>query len=324
MPEKITTMNKLRAGVIGVGHLGRFHAEKYRQAEGVELAGVYDIDAERARQIAAGLEVPAVDRLDELFRQCQAVSIATPTVTHFEIARQALENGLDVLVEKPITTTVKEAEELVRLARERERILQVGLLERFNPVFTECRSHLKNPRFIEVHRLSPFSFRSLDIDVILDLMIHDLDLVHEITQSSITSVDAVGVPVISRQTDIANVRIHFASGAVANLTASRVSLNRERRIRIFQPDGYFSLDFSNFSATICRREAPANGNPLPQVTARELKFPEGDNLLLEIEDFLAAVRSRRAPQVSGEDGLRVLKSAVRIKEVISQQQSSWL
>ena len=324
MPEKITTMNKIRIGVVGVGHLGRFHAEKYLQADGSELVGIYDTDSERARKTAADLKVPSFDELEDLFQQCQAVSIATPTTTHFTIARQALESGLDVLVEKPLTTTVEEAEALVRLARERERILQVGLLERFNPVFTESRKYLKNPRFIEVHRLSPFSFRSLDIDVILDLMIHDLDLVHEITQSEITSVDAVGVPVISQQTDIANVRIHFASGTVANLTASRVSLNRERRIRIFQPDGYFSLDFSNFSATICRREAPANGNPLPQVTAREIDFPKGDNLLLEIEDFLAAIRDHRPPEVSGEDGLRVLKSAVHIKEVIRQQQSDWL
>ncbi len=324
MPEKITTMKDIRIGVVGVGHLGRFHAEKYQQAAGVELVGIHDIDPGQAQKVGNELGVPVAGGLDELFQKCQAVSIATPTTSHFAITRQALESGLDVLVEKPITTTVNEAEILVELARERNRILQVGLLERFNPVFTESRKHLKSPRFIEVHRLSPFSFRSLDIDVILDLMIHDLDLVHEITNSPITSIDAVGVPVISQQTDIANVRIHFASGAVANLTASRVSLNQERRIRIFQPDGYFSLDFSNFSATICHRKAPADGSPLPRVTAREVKFPKGDSLRLEIEDFIAAVRERKAPEVSGEDGLRVLRSAIRVKEVIRQQQSEWL
>ncbi len=323
MPEKVDEMTAIRAGVVGVGHLGRFHAEKYQKLDGVELVGVCDIDSGRAREVGNQLKVAAFADLDELLARCQAISIATPTSAHFETANRALERGLDVLVEKPITTTVAEAEQLLETARRNNRILQVGLLERFNPVFTETRQHLNRPRFIEVHRLSRFSFRSLDIDVILDLMIHDLDLVHELTASEITSVDAVGVPVISTQTDIANVRIHFANGAIANLTASRVSINRERRIRIFQPDGYFSLDFGNFSATFCRRPADSGTASLPEVSAQEFSFPQSDNLLLEIEDFIAAVRLRRRPVVSGEDGLRVLKTAVRIKDAIRQQQSTW-
>jgi len=323
MPKKVAKMTKIRAGVVGVGHLGRFHAEKYKSLDGVELAGIYDIDPDRAREVGASLSVPAFADLDQLLARCQAISIATPTSAHFETANRALEQGLDVLVEKPITTTVAEAEQLLETARRNDRILQVGLLERFNPVFTETRQQLNKPRFIEVHRLSPFSFRSLDIDVILDLMIHDLDLVHELTASEITSIDAVGVPVISTQTDIANVRLHFADGAIANLTASRVSLNRERRIRLFQPDGYFSLDFGNFSATVCRRLAGSGAASLPEVSAQELSFPKSDNLLLEIEDFIDAVRHRRRPVVSGEDGLRVLKTAIQIKDAIKQQQSTW-
>lgn len=324
MSKKIENLKVIKAGVIGVGHLGVYHADKYALIDNVELVGVYDLDLNRAQKISKKLSVPVFDDLDKLLSQCHVVSIAAPTSAHFELAQKALLKGLDVLVEKPITTTEAEARTLIKLARERRAILQVGLLERFNPAFTETRKHLHNPRFIEVHRLSAFSFRSVDIDVILDLMIHDLDLVHEITQSPITSIDAVGVPVISSQTDIANVRIHFQSGAVANLTASRVSLNPERRIRIFQQNKYFSLDFGNFSATICKREEGTYIEPLPKVTADELKFPQSDNLRLEIEDFIDAVRHRRKPVVSGDEGLLALSTAIRIKEKIKEHQLSWI
>ncbi|MEA3333595.1 MAG: Gfo/Idh/MocA family oxidoreductase [Pseudomonadota bacterium] len=324
MPKKIEDLKVIKAGVIGVGHLGVYHAEKYAMLDNVELVGVYDLDRDRALEIGKKLSVPAFDDLDKLLSQCHVVSIAAPTSAHFELAQKALLNGLDILVEKPITTTEAEAETLVGLAKEHQCILQVGLLERFNPAFTKTRELLLNPRFIEVHRLSPFSFRSVDIDVILDLMIHDLDLVHEITRSPITSIDAVGVPVISKQTDIANVRLHFASGTVANLTASRVSLNPERRIRIFQPDSYFSLDFGNFSATICKREEGTYLEPLPKIITEELTFPKSDNLLLEIEDFIDTVRQRRKPIISGEEGLLALSTAIRIKEKIQEQQHTWL
>ena len=323
MSKKVENLKIIKTGVIGVGHLGAYHAEKYAMLGNIELVGIYDLDLNRAREVAKKLSVPTFDDLDELLLKCHAVSIAAPTSTHFELARRALLKDVDVLVEKPITTTEAEAKNLIELAKEHQCILQVGLLERFNPAFTETRKHLVNPRFIEVHRLSPFSFRSVDIDVILDLMIHDLDLIHEIIRSPIASIDAVGVPVISKQTDIANVRIHFQNGAVANLTASRVSLNPERRIRIFQPDGYFSLDFSNFSATICRRQESTYLEPLPKVTAEELTFPKSDNLRLEIEDFIDAVRQRRKPIVSGEEGLLALATAIRIKETIKEQQHTW-
>ncbi|MBN2809752.1 MAG: Gfo/Idh/MocA family oxidoreductase [Deltaproteobacteria bacterium] len=323
MSQKIEPSEIIRAGVVGVGHLGAFHAEKYAAINHVELVGVYDPDSKRAGEIGRKLSVPAFKKLDELLSQCRAVSIAAPTSAHFALAQTALEKKIDVLIEKPITTTEDEARKLIDLARKNQCILQVGLLERFNPAFTNTREHLHNPRFVEVHRLSPFSFRSIDIDVILDLMIHDLDLMHEIIKSPITRIDAVGVPVISRQTDIANVRIHFENGAVANLTASRVSLNPERRIRIFQPDGYFSLDFSNFKTTICRRQEGSYLEPLPQITAEDLSFPKSDNLKLEIEDFIDAIRQRRKPLVSGEDGLLALSTAIRIKESIKQQQHVW-
>ncbi len=323
MSKKIENLKTIKAGVIGVGHLGAYHADKYAQLDHVELIGVYDLDRNRALEIAKKLSVPAFDDLDELLSQCHVVSISAPTSAHFELAQKALLQGLDILVEKPITTTEAEAETLIKLAQEHKCILQVGLLERFNPAFTKTRKFLHNPRFIEVHRLSPFSFRSVDIDVILDLMIHDLDLIHEIIRSPITSIDAVGVPVISSQTDIANVRLHFESGAVANLTASRVSLNPERRIRIFQPDSYFSLDFGNFSATVCKREEGSYLEPLPKITTKELTFPKSDNLLLEIEDFIDAVRHRRKPIISGDEGLLALATAIQIKEKIQEQQHTW-
>ncbi len=323
MSKKVEDLKIIKAGVIGVGHLGAFHAEKYAMLDNVELVGVYDLNLDQAREVGNKLSVPAFQDLNELLDKCQAVSIAAPTSAHFELARKALLKNIDVLIEKPITTTEKEARTLIELANDHKCILQVGLLERFNPAFTETRNHFLNPRFIEVHRLSPFSFRSIDIDVILDLMIHDLDLVHEIIQSPITSIDAVGVPVISKQADIANVRIHFQNGAVANLTASRVSLNPERRIRIFQPDGYFSLDFGNFSTTICRRQEGSYLEPLPKITAEELTYPKSDNLRLEIEDFIDAIRHRRKPIVSGIEGLLALSTAIRIKETIKEQQHTW-
>ncbi|MCD6533500.1 MAG: Gfo/Idh/MocA family oxidoreductase [Deltaproteobacteria bacterium] len=324
MSKKIEESKIIKAGVIGVGHLGAFHAEKYAKLDLVELVGVYDLDLNRAREIAEKLSVPAFDDIDKLFSLCHVVSIAAPTSAHFKLAQKALLQGLDILVEKPITTTEAEAEILIKLAQEHKSILQVGLLERYNPAFTKTRDLLVSPRFIEVHRLSPFSFRSVDIDVILDLMIHDLDLVHEITKSPIISIDAVGVPVISKKTDIANVRIHFASGTVANLTASRVSLNPERRIRIFQPDSYFSLDFGNFTATVCTRKEGTYIEPLPKITTKELTFPKSDNLLLEIEDFIDAVRHRRKPIISGDEGLLALSTATRIKEKIEEQQHTWI
>ncbi|MBN2705792.1 MAG: Gfo/Idh/MocA family oxidoreductase [Deltaproteobacteria bacterium] len=318
----MSSSEKIRAGVVGVGHLGSFHAEKYGLLDNVDLVGVFDMDGERAQTVARQLQVPAFTSLDTLLKRCQAVSIATPTISHFDIARRALELGLDILVEKPVTETPQQARELTVLAAAGKAVFQVGLLERFNPAYTATREYLDNPRFIEIHRLSPFSFRSVDIDVILDLMIHDLDLLHDLIKAPITSIAAVGVPVISDKIDIANVRINFSNGAVANLTASRVSLNRERRFRIFQPDGYFSIDFGNFSTTICRRESGSYLEPLPKIIADEQKFPQSDNLRLEIEDFIESVRQRRPPRVTGEDGLKALETAFAIKEAIAAQNNN--
>lgn len=311
--------SSVKAGVIGVGHLGNFHAEKYKSLDNVELVGVFDLDQQRAQAIAERLQTSCFPDIGSLLAECDAVSIASPTSAHYSIAWEALNQGLDVLVEKPITETPAQARDLVTLALEKQAILQVGLLERFNPAYTATRKHLDNPRFVEIHRLSPFTFRSMDIDVILDLMIHDLDLLHDLMPHPIASLDAVGVPVISDKIDIANVRINFDNGAVANLTASRVSLNRERRFRIFQPDGYFSIDFGNFSATICRRQAGNYLEPLPQINAAEKTYPKSDNLLLEIENFIAAVRTRSTPLVSGEDGLKALETATLIKQKIESK-----
>jgi predicted dehydrogenase len=307
----------LRAAVVGVGHLGHFHAQKYRAHPSVELVGVVDVDAARARSVGDALGVPSWTDHHELGGRIDCASVATPTVTHHAVARDLLRAGIDVLVEKPMAATVAEAQELVEAAAHGARILQVGHLERFNPALQAVREHLADPRFIESQRLAPFGPRGTDVDVILDLMIHDLDLVLSMVRSPVRSVDAVGVPVLTPSVDIADVRLRFANGCVANVTASRVSAKRERKLRIFQPDAYFSIDFEQRQVRLARRQRTPGGET--HVALDELVVEEGDALGAEVDAFVRACATRTPPPVSGWDGLRALEIACVIRQSVETE-----
>jgi predicted dehydrogenase len=307
-------MDKIRAAVVGVGYLGRFHAQKYAQLPDCTLVGVVDSEAAVAARVAAELQVPGLGDYRELLGTVDAVSVVTPTPTHYDIARAFLESGAHVLVEKPITQTTEQAERLIGVARQCGRVLQVGHLERFNPAIMAAEPLLTQPRFIECHRLAPFRERGTDVNVVLDLMIHDIDLVQMIVGSAVTSLDAIGTPVFSAAIDIANARLRFDSGCVANVTASRVSLKTERKLRVFRDDAYLSIDLQQKILTVIRkREPPAGEGQLP-VDIQEQSFDQGDALLAEIGAFIAATRGERQVLVSGEDGLRALRTAIAITE----------
>jgi predicted dehydrogenase len=313
----ITPMDRLRVAVVGVGYLGRFHAQKYASLPACELVAVADARADVGGAVASELDTRAVTDYHQLLGKVAAVSIVTPTASHFEIARAFLETGAHVLVEKPITETVEQARILVVAARSAGRVLQVGHLERFNPTIIAAEPHLGTPRFIDCQRLAPFRERGTDVNVVLDLMIHDLDIVQSIVGSEIEHIDAVGTPVFSSEIDIANARIRFANGCVANATASRVSLKTERKLRIFQDDAYLSLDLQQKILTVIRKQAVAAGEARLPVSINEQSFEPGDALLREIEAFLASCRGERAVAVSGEDGARALQTAVAIAAAVN-------
>ena len=300
-----------------MGYLGRFHAQKYAAIPGCQLVAVADAQLETAQRVASELGTSAVADYRELIGRVDAVSIATPTPRHFEIAQALLRAGVHVLVEKPITETTAQAEELIATARGAARVLQVGHLERFNPVIIGAEASLGAPRFIECHRLAPFRERGTDVNVVLDLMIHDLDLVQSIVGSEIASLEAIGTPVFSSEIDIANARIRFANGCVANATASRVSLKTERKLRVFQDDAYLSMDLQQKILTVIRKRDVVPGDQQLPVTISEQSFDQGDALRAEIEAFLASCRGERAVVVSGEAGLRALKTAVTISEAVA-------
>jgi predicted dehydrogenase len=310
-------MTRIRTAVVGVGYLGRFHAEKYAAHPGAELVAVVDVDADRARSVAGELGVEAGWDYRDLAGRVDCVSIAVPTNHHYAVARDLLTAGIDVLVEKPVTTTVDEAKALVELAVRGERVLQVGHLERFNPAVLALDGLITQPRFIECHRLAPFTDRGTDVDVVLDLMIHDLDVILSMVPSALRSVEAVGVPVLTPSVDIANARLRFANGCIANVTASRVSLKRERKLRIFQADAYVAVDYGERRVRVCRREPDADGQAALVLEEREV--PEGDALEAEIDAFLRAVREREPPPVSGWDGLRALEVAHVIRESLEAE-----
>jgi predicted dehydrogenase len=303
----------LRAAVVGVGYLGSFHAEKYAHLDGVRLVEVVDTDLERARRVAERHQVAASTDYCGLFGQVDCVSLAVPTPAHYPLATALLEHDIDVLVEKPITTTAAEGRALVELASRRGRILQVGHLERFNPAIRSLASVLTRPRFIECHRLAPFTERGTDVDVILDLMIHDLDVILSVVPGELVRIEAVGVPVLSETIDIANVRLRFAGDVIANITASRVALKRERKIRFFQADMYVAVDYGDRSIRICRRRPAAPGE-LPAIEVEQHHFGDADPLYDEIEAFVQAVRTRARPLVDGATAVRALEVAERIRE----------
>lgn len=302
----------LRTAVIGVGYLGRFHAQKYAEIRGSELVAVVDVDDTVCGNVARELGVDAVDDYRRLIGQVDAVSIVVPTTAHFEIARAFLENGTHVLVEKPITETVDEADRLIALAGERNAVLQVGHLERFNPAVRAMEPLLERPRFIESVRIAPYKDRGTEVDVVLDLMIHDIDLVQFIAGSPIARIEAAGAAVITEKPDVANARIRFENGCIANVTASRTSLKVERKIRIFQQACYFSADLHQKSVTVVRKSADASGPMGLPIAIDQLPCDDGDALRLEIEAFLQAAREGTPPLVTGEDGRQALETATEI------------
>jgi predicted dehydrogenase len=311
----------LRTAVIGVGYLGRFHAQKYAQVAGSKLVAVVDANAEACAKVAAELGTRAVHDYRELFGAVDAVSLAVPTPLHHRIGCDLLKNGIDLLIEKPIATTVDEARELVDLARTHKRVLQVGHLERFNPAVLAAAERLRTPRFVESHRLAPFKQRGTDVSVVLDLMIHDIDLIQELVGTPIESIDAVGATVFSGEIDIVNARLRFQGGCVANTTASRISLKQERKIRIFQDDAYLSVDMQQKILTVIRKKDAAPVESPAQVSIEEENFDQGDALRAEIEAFLKAVRERSTPVVTGEDGLRALETAMKITALVQPRVS---
>lgn len=300
----------IRAGVVGAGYLGAFHAEKYAGLSDVDLVAVVDVDRARAEAVAGRCHTAAATDHRGLFGRVDCVSLAVPTPLHFSLAQEFLARGIDVLVEKPLTAAVAEGRRLVEAAEAGGRILQVGHLERFNPAIRALAGVITHPRFIECHRLAPFVERGTDVDVILDLMIHDLDVILSLVHADVQAVEAVGVPVLSETADIANARLRFTSGCIANITASRVALKRERKIRLFQADTYVSVDYGEKHVRVCRRLI-ADGNPT--LSVEEHALAEGDALYDEIEHFVHAVRTRQSPLVDGRTALRALEVAEMIR-----------
>ena len=307
---------KMRLGVVGVGYLGKFHAEKYAGMEHVDLVGVADTNRNLADGIAAKFNTQAFYSHQDLIGKVDAVSIAVPTPEHFIVSRNFLENDIDVLIEKPITTSLAEADELIQLSESRGLIVQVGHLERFNPAVVALQGVVSKPMFIETHRLSIYKERCTDVSVVLDLMIHDIDIILNFVKSDIKSIHASGVGVISNHVDIANARLTFETGCVANVTASRISTKNERKIRLFQKDTYVSVDFANHDITLIRKDSASSGGIVPGTDIQKLSFSKGDALEDELTSFVNAVTLRHVPEVTGQMGRDALKIALNIMDQI--------
>jgi len=303
-------IKEFRVGVVGVGHIGSNHARLYAEVPSAEFTAVYDVDVARGNAIGKKFGATPVKSLGEFIEMVDAASVATPTSTHYEIARSLLARGKHVLVEKPITDNTAHAAELAELAVRKGLILQVGHVERFNPVLSALEKHLTHPRFIEAHRLSAYPDRSTDIGVVLDLMIHDLEIILHFVRSPLWSFDAVGVPVLSRDEDIANARLNFENGCVANVTSSRISPERMRKIRVFQEDAYLSLDYQNQSGEIYRR---VGGH----IARERVEIEHGEPLKLQLTSFIECASTGRQPRVSGSQATAALELAVEITKRIS-------
>ncbi|WP_290632730.1 Gfo/Idh/MocA family oxidoreductase [Aquisalimonas sp.] len=306
-------MSTIRAGVIGVGYLGRFHAQKYAALDNIDLVGVADTDQARAAEVAAEVGTDAVADYRELLGNVDAVSIVVPTRFHHQVAAEFLRHGSHVLVEKPITTSLDEADDLIHLARRHDRRLQVGHLERFNAAVRELADLVGTPMFIESQRLAPFNPRGADVSVVLDLMIHDIDIILKLVDRPVVRIDANGAPVISSDIDIANARLQFDNGCVANVTASRVSLKAERKMRLFQRNSYIALDFQQRSLDIRSRVNSGRATPaMEDIHSEQRAFDDGDALRAEITHFVDCIRSGRDPLVTGADGRQALATAIEI------------
>ena len=303
-------MERLKVGVVGVGYFGQFHAEKYSKIKEVELVGVVDADPSRAREMAKRYRTQPFEHHIDLFKKVQAVSIAVPTPFHYSLTKDFFLQGIHVLLEKPISNTLEEADEMIALAESRNLVFQLGHLERFNGALSGLEGRVWDPRFIESHRLGPFTGRGMEIDVVLDLMIHDIDILLSLVSSKVKQLQAAGVSLLTQYPDIANARIEFENGCVASLTASRVSTDRVRKTRIFQPDGILSIDYQSQKLFFSKK-----GVPLGMVT-EEIPVRKTDLLEAEIRSFLQSVRNRNNPRVSGLDGRRALDLALQFIQKI--------
>ena len=313
----------LRLGVVGAGHFGRYHAQKMAALSGARLVAVADVDADRATAVADPLGADAVADHRALIGQVDAVSVAVPAAAHYAVVKDFLDAGVHVLVEKPFTETVATARELTALAEAKRLVLQVGLIERFSDAFQAVAPRITRPLYIESIRVGPFSERGTDVSVVLDLMIHDIDIILALVDAPVADIDAVGTPVFSGSEDIANARLKFANGCVANVTASRVSLKTERSLRIFQPDTYVKVDHGERSVRIARRkdsDVPLTGPD--GVELEHLRFEQGDALMREVESFAQTVRRGGVPEVTGADGVRSLEVAHRITASMSANRAA--
>lgn len=307
-------MQKIRVAVVGVGHLGSKHARVYREIENCSLAGVCDIDKTRLREVSSSLNVSGFSDYKELFDKVDAVSIAAPTKLHYKIAADFLKHNIHTLVEKPFTADLKEADSLIRAAEKNKLILQVGHIERFNSAFSATQKLIKQPKFIECHRLSPFPNRSLDVGAVLDIMIHDIDIILGLVSSKIKKIESVGVNVLTQFEDIANSRITFENGCVANLTASRVSDEIMRKIRIFQEDTYISLDYKEAKASVYKRDGLT-------ITKENLPIEKEEPLQKELQSFVNCVIEHKEPLVSGRVAKAALSVALKIQKQVWQKKS---
>ncbi len=321
-------MEKLNLGIIGVGHLGSIHARLAAQSESINLVGVFDLNRSQADHVGSNCGTRVFKEMDELLGQCQAVCIVVPTNEHYSVALQALDSDCHIFLEKPIAATVDEARSIVHMARQKGKKVQVGHIERFNPALLAIEGHPLQPMFIEAHRLTPFNPRGCDVSVVLDLMIHDLDLVLHLVQSRVTHLDACGVSVVTENEDIANVRLQFATGCVANLTCSRIAFKPMRRMRLFQKNQYLALDFLEKKAEIFKLHTPGveqdPGDQLisqigtsehsKNIVCQKPSSPEVNSLQLELEEFARAIAEDRDPAVTGEQGIAALETAMNILE----------
>jgi predicted dehydrogenase len=313
-------MKKVRAAVAGVGYLGRFHAQKYKAINQVDLVGVFDANPTRAQEVAKELSVPVFQSLQDMVGKVDIVTVAATTSAHYEICKFLLSNKIHVNVEKPITTTSQQGEELCAIAKKNNLKLQVGHVERFNPALKAAHSKLKTPLFIECHRLAPFKPRGVDVNVVLDLMIHDLDMILHLVQSKPVKVDAIGTPVITKTFDIANARIEFASGAVANVTSSRVSLQAQRKFRVFQDSQYLSLDFGTGEIRLMTKTGEwSSPEAPPPIESESWNLEKSDALLAETEAFVDSVINNKPCVVTGEDGINALRLAEQIVSAIEKR-----
>lgn len=307
-------MSMLRTAVIGVGYLGNFHAQKYASLDHVELVGVVDADMARATEVASACGCKAFSDYQSLLGQVDAVSVVVPTQMHHQVAKDFLEAGVHVLIEKPITVTVEQADELIELADTKKLVLQVGHLERFNPVLMAAGEALTGPLFVDSVRIAPFKPRGTDVNVVLDLMIHDIEIIQHLVKSPVASIDAVGAPVLTGEEDIANARITFKNGCVANVTASRISFKSERKMRIFQRDSYLTLDFQNKKLMIAKKGSGEMLPGVPNISIHEEEFGQSDPLLEEVSSFVSAINQGTQPLVSGTDGRMALETALTINK----------